>query len=165
MKKLIILIAVLFTVSAQAKIEIKHWQVGSEWTSKADQKLLTHDHPFESSRVDLTIGGGRVDSLYLMANVDRTRSMYINFKMDSDYFDDVKEAVLSKYDLSCSTKIVRNAMGAEFKNEVCTHEENGDILILTKYDGKISETGLQIYNKQDLDEWNSKQEQKTKSDI
>ena len=165
MKKLIILVAVLFTVSAQAKIEIKHWQVGSEWTSRADGYLLTHDHPFKDKRLKLTLAGARVDSLYVSANVDKTRSSFLYFTMDSDHFEAVKDAVSTKYSLTCEKSTVTNAMGAKFTNEECSYTEDGDKLVIEKYNGKTSEMGLQIYNIKELDEWNKKDQAETKSDI
>jgi hypothetical protein len=165
MKKLIILIAVLFTVSAQAKIEIKHWQVGSEWTKKSDGYGLTHDTSIESRRLKLTLAGARVDSLYVSANVDKTKSMFLYFTMHSDHFEAVKDAVSTKYSLTCEKSTVTNAMGAKFINEYCSYTEDGDMLVLEKYDGKISEMSLQIYNIKELDEWNKKNQAETKSDI
>ena len=165
MKKLIILVAVLFTVSAQAKIEIKHWQVGSEWTKKSDGYLLTHDSSYESKRLKLTLAGARVDSLYVSANVDKTRSSFLYFTMDSDHFEAVKDAVSTKYSLTCEKSTVTNAMGAKFTNEECSYTEDGDKLVIEKYNGKTSEMGLQIYNIKELDEWNKKNQAETKSDI
>ena len=161
---LTIILGLLIT-SAQAKIEIKHWQVGSEWTSRADGYLLTHDHPFKDKRLKLTLAGARVDSLYVSANVDKTRSSFLNFSMHSDHFEAVKDAVSTKYSLTCEKSTVTNAMGAKFTNEECSYTEDGDKLVIEKYNGKTSEMGLQIYNIKELDEWNKKDQAETKSDI
>ena len=166
MRKIIILVAVLFTVSAQAKIEIKDWQVGSEWTKKSDSYSLTIDTDITSERfLWLTLAGAPVDRLFVLANVDKTKSMYLNFTMHSDHFEAVKDALGTKYSLTCEKSTVTNAMGAKFINEKCSYTEDGDELVLEKYDGKISEMSLTIANTKDLDEWNKKKDLEKKSDI
>ena len=165
MKKIIILIALLFTTTAQAKIEIKHWQVGSEWTKTAESYSLSVDSVFESNRLKLTLAGATVDRLFVLANADKTKSMYLAFTLDSDHFEAVKDAIGTKYSLTCEKSTVTNAMGAKFINEYCSYTEDGDELVLEKYDGKISEMSLTIANNKDLDEWNKKKDEEKKSDI
>ena len=169
MKKLMIMIAILigFSASAQAKIEIKGWSTGGKWTYDEPDGgyMLRKDSPFDYTDLQMTIAKQDVEYLYIKADVNVERIAYLQFTLDSDAFDGVKNAVNSKYPLTCDTHKVQNNAGATFLNEVCFHKHDGDILEIEKYAGKISEMSLILFNEADVNEIGKQADQETNSDI
>ena len=155
MKRLLSTIAVLgaMTTAAQAKIELKGWYWGK---------------PMEKSyhRSKDTLAGVPAEwQIYADLNQPKLRAVSITITFKPDRFKDVKEALMTKYKLTCDTKRVQNKMGAVFLDERCGYTEDGDQLVLSKYDGKISQSAIRLFNVEELKQWSENQKKKNRRDL
>ena len=166
MKRLIIIIALLFTTSAHAdKIEIKGYKTGGEWTDPINSfNHWSRTGPY-GDKIDLTIAGHDVDYLRITPDINKKRVAKIYFDLDSDAYDDVKRAIQTKYRLTCDTSTGQNLAGATFGNEECWYSSNGDTMNIEKYAGNIRTMRLFIYNDSDLNEIHKAKQAKKDSDI
>jgi len=166
MKRLIIIIALLFTTSAHAdKIEIKGYKTGGEWTDPINSfNHWSRTGPY-GDKIDLTIAGHFVDYLRITPDINKKRVATIYFDLDSYAYDDVKRAIQTKYRLECDTNTVQNLAGASFRNEECLYRSNGDTIFIDRYAGDKRKMSIFIVNDQDTDEIYKAKQAKRDSDI
>ena len=155
MKKLILATAILIGLSgvAQAKIELKGWY----WGKPMDRAYI---------KVNETIAD--VPAVWqILADIKaptlKATSISITFK--SEYFNDVKAALITKYKLVCETRKVQNRMGATFLAEDCMYEEDGDTLLLNKFSEKLTQSAIWIYNNKDLEKSSKESVEKRNKDL
>ena len=168
--KLIIMTAILMGLSvpamADSQIEIKGFKTGMEWENPINSiKHLEKDPLFEHRRIDLTVAGYDVLAIQLRPDLARQRVASIYFTLDSDAYDSVKRAIMTKYRLKCDNSTEQNLAGAKFKNEECSYSSNGDTMYIERYAGDLRKMSILIFNDKDTDETFKAKQAKKDSDI
>lgn len=89
--------------------------------------------------------------------------IYITFK--SDLFDEVNSALVTKYGKPTTVvkEKVRNAMGANFLNEINTWKRKSGLLVITKLAGEISQSSVDIQSIAFRKEYTLRQQRKIKA--
>jgi hypothetical protein len=94
-------------------------------------------------------------------------SELMNFSFDRSEFDDLREAVLTKYPKTeCSQSVLKLAVGVELPQIECVYRTKSEVLSLTKYGDNIrwwKQTNLTVESQAHMDRVAAEAEQKRKA--
>jgi hypothetical protein len=110
----------------------------------------------------ITIGGQTIESAIVKFD-KKEKSNHILFSFDSEYFDDIKTAISSKYrSLKCTKSLVENRFSAKFINETCSASTKYEVLSVEKYSSSISKGVLSITSSEALSDFAKQRHEKAK---
>ncbi|MFW9627726.1 MAG: hypothetical protein ACMV1K_13450 [Sulfurospirillum sp.] len=164
----LLFLVLAFALSCFAEdIEIKGLKVGMKYEDVA--KLYKIDK-FENSNFlsmkngnKITFGGVSSEFVSVHFKNKTVESIFIVIKSKS--FDDVMNAIKTKYNLRCEDSNIKNRMGAEFVQVECNYEDSKSSIYAQKYThSDISKSFIGIQSHESKQEYIKKAEE-SKKDI
>lgn len=99
---------------------------------------------------DFTIGGQKISSVMIEHRDWKAVSIFFSFPIDS--FDGISKTVANRYkSLKCKNGFVYNAIGARFKQTICTTSTKSETIIIHRISGSIEEGSMLISSNEKLD--------------
>lgn len=134
--KVLFIIFVLFSLCFSADgIEIKGLKIGMKYDDILKNFKLTEiKQSYFATMKDnkkITIGGVDTDFVSLEFNNKILESMLFSFKSKS--FENVLEAIKTKYKVKCENSKVQNRMGAIFNQVDCSFEDSKSSMFIQKH--------------------------------
>jgi len=194
MKKLIIILTVLFTASAQAdsQIVLKDWQLGLD--KKQIQQVMKDNKLCGKGKFSfvntgrnkcglivkslltgqMTIANEYVDLPKVDYKDGKSSAIFWIFRHEGSHdlmptfnWNKFKTAFLKKYgtDIVCEEHITTTRIGAEYQDETCTIEKGDQVLIIDKYGTSIDYGTILLANRDQVSKEADQEQKQANQDL